>query len=143
MAQAFNLALAKLARAACFSKELYQYLLKKEVDPQEAQKAIDKLIEMGMLDDKERSERFVAMRAAKGYGMRRILMELKEKSGLSDSAFSKPVLSLEKYKKRNLKDPKERQKVIQSLLRKGFDFEEIQSAFLKIKVEEIKEYSLE
>lgn len=122
-------------------KRLYEKLTRFGIEEEVAEAACAKMEEQGFIND-ERLASSLAERYAssKKWGPRRILQELYQKGIPMDLAkaateeletdFSESVefhLS-SKYRGRDLSDRKEVQKVIQGLLRLGFDYDTVRSA---------------
>lgn len=104
------------------------------------------LTENGYLNDRHYSERLVSLEQAKGRGPGAIRAKLLRK-GLSyeqaqealagldletELATLRKVLETSKYKKYNINDFRERQKLIGSLARRGFSLESIRKALAKL-----------
>ncbi len=86
-----NRALGLLARREHSRYELRKKLTQKlaeECEPSDIDEVLDRLVEQGLLSDERFTEAYVNMRARKGYGPDRILMELNEKGIGSDLAQS-------------------------------------------------------
>lgn len=123
-------------------KKLLEKLTRFGIEPPAAEAACDWMEKQGFLNDQRLAEK-LALRFAEGkhWGPRRILPELIQRGIPSDLA-KEAVAGLDfdyeasvywfletKYRRYDLSDPKEKQKVFQGLLRYGFDFDEINSAF--------------
>ena len=119
---------------------LYEKLTRFGIEPQVADAACDKMEEQGFIDDDRLANRLAARYAqSKLWGPRRILTEMiqkgipaplaQEATEALETDFEESVLAhlAGKYRNRNLSDPKEVQKVIQGLLRLGFDYETIRN----------------
>ncbi len=122
-------------------RKLYEKLTRFGIEPAVAEAACDKMEEQGFVDDR-RLAQSLAGRYAQGkkWGPRRILPELIQK-GLPVELAKEAVEELDvdftrsvcfhldsKYRTRDLTDRKEVQKVIQGLLRLGFDYDTVRSA---------------
>jgi len=75
----FNKALKYLSYKNRSTKEIYDYLKKKEYSEEEIRDAIEKLIEYKFLDDSNFSEIFIRDRQLKGRSKKYISYELKQK----------------------------------------------------------------
>lgn len=121
-------------------KKLYEKLTRFGIEPAPAQAACDYMEERGFIND-EALARKAARRFAEGkhWGPRRILPELIQR-GIPAELAKAAVEELDfdytasarwyletKYQRSDLKDPKERRRVYQGLLRYGFDFETVNS----------------
>jgi len=82
----FNKALKYLSYKNRSTKEIYDYLKKKEFSESEIEEAINKLIEYKFLDDNNFSEIFIRDRQLKGKSKRLISYELKQKGINRDTA---------------------------------------------------------
>jgi regulatory protein len=121
------------------SIEMEKALKERLVSQKNRDKIIDELRSLGYLNDNEWIEGFIRNQTNKKIGPKAIYQKLKAK-GLPDESiehFLENYVSPEKqqtqiqlllqtrYKSRNLNDYHQKQKVIASLLRKGFDFEQV------------------
>jgi len=121
--------------------KLFEKLTRYGIDPQIAELTCDEMEKRGYIDD-QRLAQTMARRFAesKRWGTRRILPELRQR-GIPDELAREAVDALEtnfyetaryhvenKYRRYDLTDRKERDKVFQGLLRLGFDFDEARSA---------------
>lgn len=121
--------------------KLYEKLTRYGIDPQIAELTCDEMEKRGYIDD-QRLARAMARRFAesKRWGMRRILPELRQR-GIPEELARAAVDALEtdfyetaryhvetKYRRYDLTDRKERDKVFQGLLRLGFDYDEARCA---------------
>lgn len=118
-------AFALLARKAYFSKQLRQKLLEKGYPKGEIEDLIAEFIRRGWLNDQELASRYVEQQRQKGYGARRIALQLREKAGQVDVQLgeSEEVLVALIQKKYLGKLAENRGKVIQALLRRGFSYD--------------------
>jgi len=118
------------------AKQVYEKLLKKEYDEREASEAVAYYIENGYIDEFDYALRYSRDAAnLKGYGKVRIKADLKAR-GVSDedidaavSDIEFDVLPLMKKKFPTCESLKEKQKIINHFLRRGFTFSEINEAF--------------
>lgn len=119
-------------------RDLLRRLLEKDIDELDATWAVEKLCEMGYLNDVEYANTLVRTALAKGYGARRVKDILKEK-GISQEdidvvmqAFSPNEEKLCAYIQSKLygktPDRRELKKVSDGLFRRGFSWEEINAA---------------
>ncbi|MFT4553054.1 MAG: regulatory protein [Chlamydiales bacterium] len=114
-------------------------LLEKEYSLESSEKVVRECIERGYLNDRLWSESFVRVQKGRKYGQAIIAQKLKIKGieeGLIAEVLEKyrdtdgdqeniRTLLETRYRNRNLEDPREKQKVIASLLRRGFDYTSI------------------
>lgn len=119
-------------------KRLYEKLTRFGIRPEVAEAACDAMEERGFIDDERLAHRMAAQFAeSKYWGPRRILPELLQR-GIPMELAREAVDGLEtdftdsvrhhlatKYRGYDLQDRKIRQKVIQGLLRLGFDYDDI------------------
>lgn len=127
-----NKAFSLLAKRAYFSKELAAKLREKEFPEGEITSLIEELKQQGWLNDQELAERFVSRQREKGYGARVIAQKLRMKAGEIpieiDDGEILPLIE-KKYLK---KLPHDRNKVIASLMRRGFSYDLIDKAIRTI-----------
>lgn len=122
-------------------KRLYEKLTRFGIEEEVADAACAKMEEQGYINDARLAETLAERYAgSKKWGPRRILQELyqkgipmelaKEATEELDTDFSESVEYhlCSKYRGRDLSDRKEVQKVIQGLMRLGFDYDTIRSA---------------
>ena len=118
---------------------LKKKLLEKEYSRESAEKVILECVERGYLNDRLWAESFARVQRGRKYGQSIIAQKLKMK-GIEDSLISEVLekyqdeagdvenlkkLLQSRYRSRNLEEPREKQKVIASLLRRGFDYASI------------------
>lgn len=120
-----------LLRKNYFSEELRAHLRTKKISESAIEQAIEKYKGLGHVDDERWRERFIELEQRKGKGPRYIAAKLKTKGvhphvALDQEAAIRNLLAtrLQKY---DLNDPKQRHKVVLALLRRGFDFQSINS----------------
>lgn len=137
-------ALKRLSSQSLHSAQLRKILHEKQVSDDIINQIIVEFQRLGFLNDPEWIQSYIRGHS-KRHGPRSILAKLRLKGiareeveetlhSMSDSDTQKEsILNLLKtrYKSRDLSDYKEKQKVIASLMRKGFDFDAIQNAFLE------------
>ncbi len=119
--------------------QLRTKLEKREYPEAVINEVIEECTESGYLNDTEWAHSYARCNLARKYGIRRIAQKLQlkgldpvlieeiiethsEKDKIYDAI---TTLLSTKYAKRNLSDHKERQKVIASLVRRGFNYEDI------------------
>jgi len=148
----WNRALWYLGRRDYGAQELRQKLLRYRPDKpapaeEDVDRAIERLLELGLLDDERYAQRLAESLSRKGFGERGILMELRMR-GLGDESPEAPVEDRErltellqtKYQ-RKLGDERGRRAVYQALVRKGFTHGDIQAA-LRGYMEEENQYGV-
>lgn len=133
--------LRRLSQRNYSSFELKKKLKECLVSTRSIEGVLDECRHLGYLDDQSWLEGYISTLQIKKMGPRAIMMKLQSK-GVPEEAYLAilakvvtPENQLERivklletrYKTRDLTDYKEKQKVIASLLRKGFDFELISS----------------
>lgn len=128
-----------LSYNALSRKKLQEKLQKAGFSEGAGEMALVRLEELGLIDDKALAERLAGvMLSSKRWGYRRACEELYKRgidrytaeealSDYDDSEALRYQLS-HKYARRDLTDPKERQKVTAGLVRLGFSFDDIRSA---------------
>lgn len=128
----------RLARWSQCSAELRSALEKYRVSEPTCQRILDHLTELGYINDSEYLQRFVNAERARGKGPAAIKAKLYRKGlgreeiddALANDAEGSQAIAIAKllatrYKRRDLKDRKERQKVVSSLARRGFSLDVI------------------
>ncbi len=124
--------LNKLSRRSYPSAELEKLLAERLVSEPTVNRILTECRQYGYINDEEWTERFISAQMRKGQGPHVIQQKLRAK-GVSAPALPNEQLSQiqallqTKYRTKNLKDPKERQKVVASLARRGFDFDAIRA----------------
>ncbi|OQB15779.1 MAG: Regulatory protein RecX [Firmicutes bacterium ADurb.Bin193] len=134
-------ALYYLGRRALTERELRDKLAKKEYPPEVCEKTVAYLKELGYIDDEKYSQRFIETAlTVKKHGIARIRRELYGKGvkpEIIDSAVREAdcngfdalsELVAEKRTKYDLSDPKQKNRFIGFLLRRGYRYDEIYSA---------------
>ncbi len=135
--RALNQAVSLLAARPCSRGEIEQNLLRHRYTDEVVDLVLYKLEKEKLLNDREFSDLWVQQRSAK-YGSRRIRMELRHK-GISEGTAEEALAGLSEEKELEAavilarkgwskikpgEDPrKSRQKVISSLVRKGYDWD--------------------
>ncbi len=131
------------------SSDLKAALLRKQVSPEDIEKIITELTQAGYLNDQVWIESFIRVQIQKKNGPSVITKKLMQKgipAEMAKKAVNKQTkpkdlsqsvqrLMETKYKNKNLKDFKERQKVVASLIRKGFSLDTIKSC-LNVELEQ-------
>ena len=142
----WNRALWYLGRRDFAARELRLKLLRprpnKPVPAEEdVERAIERLLELGLLDDARTAQRLAEALSRKGFGSRGIAMELRQRG--IEEAFELPADDAERLKEllqtkysAKLEDERGRRSVYQALLRKGFTHGLIRSA-MKDYIEEM------
>ena len=125
-------------------KELFNKLVEKGEDREQAEEAADWLVEIGQIDDAEHAGRILRHYAGKGYGRKRIeqelrrrgiekehwdiaFMEMPEESGSAVDQFIQSKLRGE------MPDRKEEKRVTDALLRRGYSWDEAGAALRRYK----------
>lgn len=139
-----------LSRRAMSAGELKQKLRDKGADPELAEQAADRLLDLGAIDEEAYAAMVVRHYAAKGYGARRIEQELyrhklpretwaKALEELPDSRDKLDAL----VRRRLQSAPIDRQglkKLADSLLRRGYGWEEVRAAIARNTAQEDNEF---
>jgi regulatory protein len=139
---AYTRAVGLLARREHSGRELRRKLDARGVEPDEAEAALRRLAEQGYQDDARFADMLVRSRIGAGQGPQRIRAELGT-HGIDDSAVEaafdeNPVDWTEearrvvqrRYRPDELADPLRRRKVIEFLLRRGFELDVARTATL-------------
>ena len=148
--RALNEAVAMLARRPCSQDEIRQKLVSHRYMTETIEMVLYKLEREKLLNDQEFSEQWVRSRAAQKYGKYRIYQELKHK-GVSEEAARAALeqldeaetcgqaleLALRAYRRQKPTDDpgKQRQKVIQALVRRGYDWDTAREACRQAQLE--------
>lgn len=126
---ALRLAVHLLAKQALTSGQLIDRLERRGFLPQIARETAQLCRREGWIDDAAWTRGYIAARLARGYGKKRIALELKQK-GLAwpegyriETTEALERLIAKRYA--GLKESKKRRQAISSLCRRGFDLEEI------------------
>jgi regulatory protein len=133
----------KLGIKSYTTEELRGWLLEKGATEVMVTLLLQECQQLGYLNDEAYREAFVRQARARHYGPSHITMKLKQK-GFSEEEISEALCSesdeeasiqqllQSRYRSRDLKNARERQKVIASLMRRGFSYDSI-IANLKLK----------
>ena len=119
-------------------RELQNRLVRRGSDADDAQDAVQWLEELGAVDDAAYAATLVRHYGSRGYGAARVREELHRRgvprelwdealSQMSDSRETLDAL-IQKKKRGDLADPKERKRVCDALLRRGFSWSEVRAA---------------
>jgi regulatory protein len=139
--EAKRYAYKRLAMRSYHSIELRKVLTEKQFNKESIEQVISELTRLGYLNDKDWIEAYINSLITRNFGPRQIYLKLKAKGIPEDesesflekiactnsqSAHIQTLLKT-RYRHRDLSNFKERQKVIASLVRKGFELSEIYS----------------
>ena len=123
---------------ALSKKELTKRLIKKGNDEADAQAAADWLEDIGAVDDAGYAAALVRHYGGKGYGTARVKEELRRRGvdrelwdeALEEMPETAEILDrlIRKKCKGNLSDPKEKKRVSDALMRRGFSWGDVKSA---------------
>ena len=125
-----------IAASGVSERELRRRLVQKGESPDHADRAVEWLSELNLLDDREAARQIVERGAAKGYGRARIRQMLYEKGigwDLWDEALAalpEPDGAIDRYLSAHLSrepDQKELKKITDALLRRGHSWEDIRA----------------
>ena len=137
-------ALEMLDRRDYSRAELCKKLTEKGVSPEEAAEAVDYLASLGFVDDARYAALVVRQYAGKGYGSRRVRMELMrrglDRNVIDDALTAMPEQdeALDRLLQQKLRGSFERadvKKATDALLRKGYGYEEIASALHRLRAD--------
>ncbi len=142
--RAYNKGLDLLSRRPHGTKELIKKLCEKGHEKESAQKACDRLVELGLLNDEEFA-RILAneLYERKGYGIKRIRQELTFRGldreitenaieSLDIDTQTRIILVIRKKYFNKLDDEKGRKRAIDGLLRLGYSYSDIKTALNSI-----------
>ena len=133
-------ALRLLAFKGRFSSELQKKLEEKGISADAVYKIMEECQRLGYLNDAEHIESAIRKEQRKGYGPRLIALKLKEHKEISEGMLGNLYVSQKeilekllktKFRKVQWEDFKARQKAINQLQRRGFDFETIKEMIQK------------
>ena len=145
--RAFNAGLNLLSYRSHGKKELVNKLVAKKHGRESAEKAVERLEELKLINDADYAEMMVRhLSEKKGYSEKRIMQELLLKgidretaeiavSSLDKNPHMRIIELLEKKYSRYLGDEKGRKKVYNALLRLGYSYSEINSALKEFEEE--------
>lgn len=142
--RAYNKGLDLLSRRPHGTKELIKKLCEKGHEKESAEKACDRLLELGLLNDEEFA-RILAneLYERKGYGVKRIKQELAFRGidreiaenaieSLDIDTQTRIILVIEKKYISKINNEKGRKRAIDGLLRLGYSYSDIKSALNSI-----------
>ena len=142
--RAYNKGLDLLSRRPYGVKELIKKLCEKGHEKEASQKACDRLLELGLLNDEEYA-RILAndLLERKNYSTKRIKQELSFRGipreiventvdSLDNNAENRIILVIKKKYINKLNDEKGRKRAVDGLLRLGFSYSEIKSALNQV-----------
>ena len=139
-----NLAIAMLARRSCSREEIRRKLTVNHYDAEVIEQILEKLEKEGFLNDRDFAEAWIRHRISGRYGARRIGQELRMKGvseedssaamkSLDEEEMMRQAVSLAAGRLRRVKpdeDPrKAREKILQALIRRGFDWNTAREAY--------------
>lgn len=148
-----NRAVAYLATRARSEKEVYDKLIESGYLPKTAEMVVYKLVTLKLLDDHDFAKQWIESRNRSNIGKHKITMELKQKGlsprliedvflklenmqeqGQKDVELEKALQQGEKLLKRYQKEPgdKKFQKMLHSLVRRGFGWDTAKKAVVKL-----------
>ncbi len=142
--RAYNKGLDLLSRRSHGTKELIKKLCEKGHEKESAEKACDRLLELGLLNDEEFA-RILAneLYERKGYGIKRIKQELAFRGidreivenaieSLDIDTQTRIILVIKKKYLNKINDEKGRKRAIDGLMRLGYSYSDIKSALISI-----------
>ena len=142
--RAYNKGLDLLSRRPYGVKELIKKLCEKGHEKEASQKACERLLELGLLNDEEYARLLSDdLINRKNYGIKRVKQELAFRGisreiientvdSLDNNAENRIILVIKKKYINKLNDEKGRKRAIDGLLRLGFSYSEIKSALQKV-----------
>ncbi len=140
----FDRALKYLSYKNRSTKEIYDYLKKKEFSDEEITSAIEKLVEYKFLDDKNYSEIFTRDRQLKGRSKRMISYELKQKginkdlsemtleNAQDDLKTAKEYIGKRLHQFNRLDPEKRKQRIVGRLQSRGYSWDVIKKVLQEI-----------
>ena len=143
---AYELSISRLSRKECSSKDLRDYLVRRECESPVIDEVLESLIREGLLSDQRYARLMVRHQYLREKGPAYIRQKLREKgislqsteiqkiitevSETPESETAERVL-IKKYPKAGV-DPKERRKAFSALMRRGFSSDVAQRALSKV-----------
>lgn len=134
-AEAKRLLIRKLGVKSYTTIELRGWLKEKGAPEQIVEKLLTEFQALGYIDDQAYLASFIRVQRSRKYGPRSIALKLMQKgfsqeevaSSLDQSDDSETIRQLleTKYRSKNMQDPREKQKVVASLMRRGFSYNQI------------------
>lgn len=132
---AMDKAVSLLSLRSRTEKEIAESLRKNAYPEKTIARVMARLLEVGYLNDAAFAENWAASRSNKGMGSRRIRMELRQK-GVSQSEIDSALSSIDEEdmlssaikmaekaaRGKDLSSPADRQKILSSLARRGYDY---------------------
>lgn len=119
-------------------KELTKRLIRKGNDEADAQAAADWLEDIGAVNDSEYAAALVRHYGGKGYGPARVREELRRRGvdqelwdgAMEEMPEAEEILDqlIQKKRKGDLSDPREKKRVSDALMRRGFGWSEVKAA---------------
>ena len=150
--RAFNAGMNLLSYRAHGKKELVNKLVSKKYDRASAEKAVERLEELKLINDSDFADMLTRhLSEKKGYSEKRIIQELLSR-GIDRETAENAVLTLDKNPEvriielikskysRYLGDEKGRKKVFNALLRLGYSYSDINSALRRFEEEQGEDY---
>jgi len=148
---AYDKALKLVARRDHFRVELVEKLRRKGFEDGDIRAAMERLDELGLLDDEALAERFVEFRSVdRGWGPRRLMLELRRRgvdssvaepaSRIGDELYERALATAVRRVEVRAKDgwwrlPERRARLIKSLIARGFEPDVAYSAIGRLAVE--------
>lgn len=138
--RAYNKGLDFLSRRPYGTKELIKKLCEKGHEKASAEKACERLTELGLLNDEEFASIFAnELYERKGYSLKRIKQELFFKGidreiaqntveSLDNNAKSRIIIIVKKKYMNKLSDEKGRKRTVDALMRLGYSYSDIKNA---------------
>ena len=126
------------------SRKLYDKLLEKGIEPEDAEHAIERLRDFGYLNDGEYALTVLRSGMAKGWGKDRIRRKMQEEKLTEqtiEQALEQYILDEDRLdsfimsQSADLSDPRERKKISDKLYRRGYSWEEIGAALRRCRVD--------
>lgn len=142
--RAYNKGLDFLSRRPYGTKELVKKLCEKGFEKEPAQKACERLTELGLLNDEEYAHILSNdLYERKGWGIKRVYQELVFRGldreiaqnavdALDNDALNRIIILVKKKYMNKLNDEKGRRKTVDALLRLGYSYADIKSALSTI-----------
>ena len=142
--RAYNKGLDLLSRRPHGTKELIKKLCEKGHEKESAEKACDRLLELGLLNDEEFARLLASeLYERKGYGIKRINQELifrgidreiaeNAVESLDIDTQTRIILVIKKKYINKINDEKGRKRAIDGLMRLGYSYSDIKSALNSI-----------
>lgn len=140
----FNYSIYLLARRDYSKKEMLKKFKEKEYSPTDIEAVMDYLITNGYQSDHKFTRAYINAKLGAKVGLSKIKRQLSFDKGITNEIIEDVLSEFDideteniirfletKYRNKDLKDPKEKNKAFRFLVSKGFSFDDIKQSFIK------------